>query len=342
MPSPRVSVVMAVHNGLPYLQPALDSILSQAFTGYELIVVDDASTDGSAKVLANIRDEHLRLITNERNLGLTKSLNKALEIAHGEYIARMDHDDLSLPLRLSQQVEFLDAYPEIDVLGTWARTLGAEPEQTWRYPLYDDEIRSELLFHSVLVHSSVMWRRFTFERHDLRYAPEIARAQDYDLWVRAAPHVRFANLDRVLLHYRIHADQIGAQYGEEQQEVATQVRLRQLLALGLAPNPGELHLHNQISQWQFPADVAGLQAVEAWLLQLRDANRDTGMYPRAAFNVVLERLWWAACTGAMHLGREAWRLYRRSPLVRMARRGLLPRARFFLKSALAPKRDLDD
>lgn len=338
MVKPKLSVVMAVHNGLPYMEEAVDSILRQTFVDYEFIVVDDASTDGSAEALAACRDGRLRLITNERNLGLTKSLNRALELSQGEYLARMDHDDLSLPLRLSAQVEFLDANSEIDVLGTWAQTLGAQPEQIWRYPLNDDEIRCELLFHSVLVHSSVVWRRSTFERHNLRYDPDIARAQDYDLWARAAPYVRFANLGRVLHRYRIHSQQVGAQHSAEQQSVADEVRRRQLVALGLEPSQRELDLHNDISTWRFPPRSERLREVEAWLLRLWSANQTSLLYAPNALDKVLERIWWAACSASVKLGPPAWRLYRRSPLAARARRSITQTGGLLAKSLLAQLR----
>ena len=341
MATPKLSVIMSVHNGLPYVEEALASILSQTFTAYELIVVDDASTDGSAEFLAACRDERLRLVTNEHNLGLTKSLNKALDLAQGEYVARMDHDDVSLSSRLTAQVAFLDANPGIDVLGTWARTVGRRPEQTWRYPLADAEIRCELLFNSVLVHSSVMWRRQRFEELGLRYDPAVNRAQDYELWTRAANAVRFANLDQVLVEYRIHPQQVGQTQGEEQAAVAKQVRRRQLEALGLEPSDAELELHNRVSNWLLPDDEAGLRALDVWLLKLVAANEGKSIYPPGVFGRVLAKRWWAACRGAVGDGLDAWQLYRSSPLADLGQQSWAKKASFRLQSwwALRGTRD---
>src|SRR3972149_7024941 len=105
---PKISVVMAVYNGLPYLPQAMESILNQTLRDFEFIVVEDASLDDSLSVLRSYNDRRIRLIVNKKNLGLSRSLNKGLDAANGEYVARMDHDDISLPTRLAEQKAYLD------------------------------------------------------------------------------------------------------------------------------------------------------------------------------------------------------------------------------------------
>lgn len=334
---PTVSVIMAVHNGLPYLEEAVGSILGQRLADFEFIVVEDGSTDGSAAWLATQQDSRLRLVSNPQQMGLTRSLNKALENAECKYVARMDADDISHPKRLEAQVAYLQQHPKVDVLGTWARTLGKRPEQTWRYPQADAEIRCELLFHSVLVHSSVMWRRETFERHKLAYGAQITRAQDYELWARAADRVRFANLGQVLVRYRVHPDQVGRVQGEEQQAVAASVRLRQLRALGLQPSREEIELHNEISQWRFPVDEHGLNGLETWLLKVLAANEEKGLFPKRAFQRALAERWWQACRAALGSRLNAWGLYQESELADLDERGFWDLLRLRLKSSLAPR-----
>lgn len=335
---PKVSVIMAVHNGQAHLQAALDSIFQQSFSDFELLVIDDASTDGSAALLAACSDSRLQVFKNPKQLGLAASLNIGLERATGEHIARMDHDDVSLPRRFERQVTYLDMYPDIDVLGTWAVTLGLEKEQTWAYPTADADIRSELIFNPVLVHSSVMLRRESLLRAGLHYDPQVPRAQDYDLWTRAAEDLHFANLPEVLLQYRIHPAQVGNTFGVEQQTVADKIRLTQVQNLGLHPAEDELALHNAISRWQFPVDATGLTALERWFLALRTANRATGAYPAAAFDAVLERRWWAACRANVGLGLAAWYQYRALSTQLAAPRALSAKLDFVIKAGLASAR----
>lgn len=326
---------MAVHNGLPYLHEAVGSILSQTYGGFEFVVVDDASTDGSGEMVHSLDDGRLRVITNKKQLGLSRSLNKGLAAANGKYVARMDHDDISLPQRLAFQLRYMERHSEIDVLGTWARTIGLRPEQTWRYPTGDAEIKAEMLFNSTLVHSSVMLRRRSFAKLGLRYDPKIDRAQDYEFWTRAIEQLRFANLGKVLQRYRIHRAQVGKLEGRQQRTVAAQVRLRQLETLGLHPSTAQFQLHNRISQWEFPNSRAGLWEVESWLLTLRAANQESKSYSLIIFDRVLERRWWVACRRmASTLGGHAWDFYTASVLSKAGSRSYADKAVFWAKAKL--------
>ncbi|MEX1248244.1 MAG: glycosyltransferase [Anaerolineales bacterium] len=329
---PKVTVLMAVRNGMPYLAGAIDSVLRQTFDEFEFVIIEDASTDDSRKVLNSYSDKRLRLVFNRKQLGLSRSLNKGLDIASGQYIARMDHDDISLPRRLKTQYSFMEEHPDIDVLGCWAKTIGGKPEQTWKYPERDEDIRSEFIFNSSVVHSSVMLRRSTFERLQLRYDEKVVRAQDYELWTRASPRVRFANLQSVLLRYRLHSHQVGRQYGHEQQAVADQVRLRELYRLGLNPTAVEKKIHNRTALWDFPNTSAGLQAMERWFLKLAAANKRKQIYIPSALSRTLERRWWGACRVNIDLGLLAWKRYARSPLSGFAAINVFEKIYFRIKA----------
>jgi glycosyltransferase involved in cell wall biosynthesis len=201
---PTVSVIMAVYNGASFVRAAIDSILAQTFTDFELIVVDDGSTDTTAQILKSIGDPRLRLVRQE-NQGLAASLNHAISLARGKYLARHDHDDVSLPQRFAKQVAFLDAHPDYALLGThtviW---VGDQPtDRGHHHPTDDPALRFQLLFDSYFVHGSVMLRReavvalggYTLDKS--RQPPE-----DYELWSRIVRHHKVANLAEPLLIYR--------------------------------------------------------------------------------------------------------------------------------------------
>jgi glycosyltransferase involved in cell wall biosynthesis len=131
---PKVSVVMSVYNGEKYLCEAIDSILNQTFENFEFLIVNDGSTDRTLEILQSYRDPRIKVINNERNIGLTASLNKGLKIAKGEYVARMDADDVSFPHRLEQQKAFLDRNPRVAMVGSWAEVIdeSGKTQETWR------------------------------------------------------------------------------------------------------------------------------------------------------------------------------------------------------------------
>lgn len=197
---------MSVHNDRRYVQAAAESILRQSFEDFEFLVFDDGSTDGSGEFLAGLVDPRIRLVRNERNLGLTRSLNRGLNFAAGEFVARMDADDLAMPQRLAKQVEFLDAHPSVGVIGS-ARTLiddaGGVVVPLAPAPETDLQIRWKCLLGNPFVHPSVMIRRGVLETHRLRYDESYRTAQDYELWSRVLQVTQGHNLADALLCYRL-------------------------------------------------------------------------------------------------------------------------------------------
>ncbi|MEP7356058.1 MAG: glycosyltransferase family 2 protein [Anaerolineales bacterium] len=207
---PRVSIVMSVYNGLPYLPAAFDSILNQTFTDFEFVVIDDSSTDGSEALLREYAasDARVVLVRNERNLGLVTSLNKGLALTRGEYIARQDADDISLPQRLEKQVAFLDSHPAVGLLGTLTQVIDAQGQPvhgTGHFmPLTDNAaLQAQLLRNNPFCHGSVMLRRICLERSG-PYDPR-AITEDYELWLRLAEVTELAKVEPVLYLYRVHS-----------------------------------------------------------------------------------------------------------------------------------------
>ena len=204
MSRPRVTVLLPVYNGGMYIDEAVRSILRQTFPDFELLAIDDGSTDGTLEALRAYRDPRVRIVVNDRNLGLVDTLNRGLSLSRGEYVARMDSDDVSLPGRLERQVRFLDGNPEVGVCGTWARIIRGHRNGPLICPPVDpEEIRSRLLFGSAMVHPSVMIRLSKLADHDLRYDPRHAHAEDFGMWGRCSEHFPLANIPRVLIAYRV-------------------------------------------------------------------------------------------------------------------------------------------
>jgi hypothetical protein len=203
-PSPCVSVVLPVYNGLPYLHAAISSILSQSFTDFELIVIDDGSVDGSASVIEEFDDLRLRFLRQD-NQGLARTLNHGISLARGKYIARQDQDDLSHPDRLTLQVAHMEAHQDCVLLGSWAQIMEVDRlvERFHRHPIDESTLRYQLLFNNPFVHSSVLLRRSALQQVG-GYTTDPARQppEDYELWSRLSRIGSVGNVGQVLLVYR--------------------------------------------------------------------------------------------------------------------------------------------
>jgi len=199
----RVSVLMSVYNGEPWVRQAIESVLVQTFSDFEFFVVDDGSTDGTAGVLDACSDPRLRIFHQPR-VGLTRSLNRTIPLAAAPLVARMDADDMSHPERFARQVAFLDAHPEVGLLGTGCETIAPSGEVIGTVaPLVDDAaIRRALIRMNPFVHSSVMVRRQILEEAG-GYDESLPVAQDYDLWLRMSRLTRMANLPEPLVQRRL-------------------------------------------------------------------------------------------------------------------------------------------
>ena len=211
--APRVTVLMCVYNGSDFLGHAVDSILAQTFADFELLVIDDASTDSSAGILSRYRDPRMRVIRNESNCGLTRSLNIGLAAARGELLARHDADDVAHSRRLERQVVFLDSHPEIALVGTQVRNIGPRGEvlrARTRKPVTSVGIEWDMMFAAPFVHSSIMCRT-TILRDSLGgYDETFVTSQDVEAWSRLVLLARVANLDERLLDFRSHPQSVSS------------------------------------------------------------------------------------------------------------------------------------
>lgn len=208
---PKVSVVMSVYNGELYVKEAIKSILQQTFDDFEFVIIEDGSTDSTLSILKAYaqQDPRIVLVCNEKNLGLQRSLNKGLSVSCGEYIARLDADDVSLGDRLQLQVAFLDAHPEIGLLGSAVEIIDEQKNSVVKnyVPLDHESIQATLLINNYFHHSSMMFRRNLVEQ--LGGYDETKRyVEDYDLWWRFSRVTQLANLPDVLIQRRFRGTSI--------------------------------------------------------------------------------------------------------------------------------------
>jgi glycosyltransferase involved in cell wall biosynthesis len=198
------TVLMSVHNGLPFVTETVRSILTQTFRDFEFLIVDDASNDGTADYLRTLTDPRVRVISSSENIGLTAALNVGLREARGEYIARQDADDLSHPRRLELQLTYLAAHPACTALGTQARLIDGRgrPLGKKNFPLQHRSVRFAHLFDNAMAHSAVTFRKAAVEAIG-GYDEAWSASQDYELWSRLSEAHELANLPERLVTLRV-------------------------------------------------------------------------------------------------------------------------------------------
>lgn len=220
---------MAVKDGEKYVRASIESILTQTFSDFECIIINDGSKDATADIINQYSDSRLISISNQSNLGLSKSLNIGLEKARGVYLARMDSDDIAVLDRFELQVKYLDTHPEIAVLGTGFSFIDADGEvlQTFQFPLSHEVIVWSLPFFNPIVHPSVMMRTSAVKALG-SYNAQLRRSQDYDLWWRASFSAKLGNLAETLVHLRQHATQVSREHRSDQLDHGIEINAKHL------------------------------------------------------------------------------------------------------------------
>lgn len=291
----KITILLPVYNGEKHVRKAIESIFTQTFLDFELLVINDGSSDKTVSIIESFTDKRLRLLNNETNIGLIKTLNKGIHLAEGEYIARMDADDICYTKRLEEQVKFMDANPDIGISGTWTKAIGKNQGYATKYFTHPDEIKSNFLFFSTLAHPTVIFRRKLFIENNLFYDEDFKHAEDFELWSRALTYTKIANIPKVLLFYRMHNESMSNKYSTVQSENANRVLTRQLKKLDINPNNKEIIIHRQQRKPKELSIKEFLNQKEAWLNQLITQNDKFKIYKEPYFSQIIAKNWLDTC-----------------------------------------------
>lgn len=316
---PKVTVAIPAYNRERYLADAIESVLAQTFTDFELLIVDDGSSDRSVEIARSYRDPRVRIVRHDRNKGVAAARNTAVAEAAGAYFAFLDSDDVAYPDRLARQVAFLDRHPDHAAVGAWIDWMdehGRRTRRVKRKPVSWDEIAAQRLFRAGLENTVSMARTAILRRygHDERYS----LGSDFDLWARIAADHKLANLPRVLACRRLHPAQTTRERAAQIREHRLDIFASQLDALGISHTREDLARHfllRRMHKESFRPDRAYLDWAEGWLSKLQTANAQAGFCPEPAFSRVLGGFWLKACRcAASEEGSRAWRRFFASPL----------------------------
>lgn len=313
--SPKISVILPVYNAAQHLREAIDSVLSQTFTDFELIIINDGSTDRSDEIINSFSDSRIVRINHASNRGLIATLNEGLDLARGECIARMDADDLCLPDRFKEQLIWLETHSDTAVLGTFFYQFDGRKRRLIVLPETQDEVRAEMVFRCPLAHPTVMMRASVIRSESYRYDTDFMHAEDFELWSRIGKRYPIANLAIPLLKYRIHPAQVSNRFAEIKNENRRRIMLRELKELGVE-NPGaRVDLHDRLARGDSMCDINGLQEAELWLKELLKANAKSGVIEQRAFQRTVCKVWIRAISNS-GAGVKAWRKFRSSEIIR--------------------------
>lgn len=285
---PSVSVVMPVYNGGQYLAEAIHSILNQTFLDFELIMIDDGSTDQTLELIRSFHDRRIILLRNADNRGNCASRNIGMEIARGKYICVMDADDVALPLRLEKQYTYMEQNPGTGICGSFIQVIpsGFCPE----FIVEEHLLKVAFLANNYCSHPSLILRKEFLLRFQLRYNEEYRYSADFDFCARGFRYFRVHNIPDVLLQYRRHAGQISTAKFAEQQKFADNIRIMQLTEnLGFETSRIPVSLHLQLMKKE-PIAMELKTESEKWIEAIIEKNADCHYYEEKRLRTFLGSL----------------------------------------------------
>ena len=287
----KISVVMPVYNTpIPFLKEAVESILNQTFGDFEFIIIDDGSTNDAKKYLEGLTDPRIRLIRNETNIGITKSLNIGFKAAQGKYIARMDSDDISFPERFEKQYAFMEAHSEVIVCGTRMVLVGKLTPPNHSKIEEMENYRVRMLFRNPgPIHSTAFFDREKLLRYHISYDEKLIYAQEYGMWMTISQYGRICSLPEVLLNIRMHPNQISKEHRKQQILCDKMTQKKLLLQLLDHVTDEEIDLHYYHSTGYYK-EATITPEVAQWYKKLIAANARKKVYDPKLLQRHVERI----------------------------------------------------
>ena len=310
--SDLVSVVMPVYNGQAFLKEAVDSILNQSYTNIECIVINDGSNDSTLAILKSYSDTRLKVISFDTNQGLISALNAGLQAAGGDYIARMDADDIAHPKRIEKQLNCFKANTMLLACDSDYYNLQEATKKLSTSNYTGDTLKGMLIFTTCFCHPAVMMRN-VFSAHALTYNADYTHVEDYKLWCDLAQLGEFAHLSEPLLQYRSHSKQVSNQHHQLQLQKSSQIRSEYLSQLGFEVSKEQLAVIDVVGNNEFIRSKELLEGIEKTLLHLKSENKHRQVLSQLQFQLCLHKFWFDSC-GFSNLGTAAFRMYLNSEL----------------------------
>ncbi|MCF6171937.1 MAG: glycosyltransferase, partial [Bacteroidales bacterium] len=297
-----LSIIMPACNAGKHIAPAIQSVLDQTYENFELIIINDGSTDNSKAVIESFDDNRIKYFENEKNSGIVFSRNKGLKLAQGEYIGMLDADDIAHPEKFEKQITFLEQNHDFGMVGSWAKFIDGEGKRlpgAWKLKAKPEMIPSIMLFKNYFLQSAVLYRRECIEKFSFKEGFDIL--EDYLIWLEIIRKYKAWNLPEYLIDYRLHPGGVTKMRQEEKREKEKMVFRIQLEKLGIDATDKEIKLHLLIRDDTPITKTGTLKSVEKWLLKISAANEALGVYNRKMLARTVFNRWLKVCFKASGL-----------------------------------------
>ena len=305
---PRISVIMPVYNTKEeYLREAIESVLNQTFSDFEFIILNDSPYNLPLKeVISSYQDSRIRYFENEQTQGVARSYNRLLELAEGDFIAMMNHDDISKPERLEKQVAYIENNPEVGIVGTAYKKFGEINRfKTIKNPKEDAEIRALLLFKSSIHHPTTMYRRSLIKEYQIRYKEEYVSLNDRKFYYDIGQYAKLANMPEVLYRYRFHKDMVSKQRKSEIFLEQCDFHKHWFACAGIELTLEEKEIFDKyVTKGKCHIkDIQTLEKIETVLSKINLANQQHPLVPAKEFSEVCGKYLKKRCLNATVFGR---------------------------------------
>ncbi|WP_340102810.1 glycosyltransferase family 2 protein [Rhodohalobacter sp. 8-1] len=332
---PLVSVGIPVYNREKFIQNAIYSVLNQTYQNFEIIIIDDGSTDASISIIESIKDSRIKLFKNTDNKGVVYTRNRYLKEAQGDYIAILDSDDSWLPTKLEKQIAFLENNPNYGICGSWAlRKYTTGKEDIWKYPNTDDEIRARLPWGSAIVHSSMMLRRSILYKYDIEYKKGFDSVEDYDMIRQFVKYSKAYNIEEPLIVYNIHGNQITVEDNREQVLKAILVGEQYLNDLDIEFFKEERAIYKNVYKFEFCLDVGELKILKNLLERIINRIENIAKCNSDAFKKTISNKWFLSCYHSTQNGLKAITIFNSSKGELACVFSPIQKLKFYLKAIL--------
>ncbi len=313
--SPRLTVIMPVYNSQKYLKEAIDSVLTQSFESFQLLIIDDGSKDNSINIIKEFsnKDKRIKIYSNQKNLGIAKTRNIGLSFVGTEYFAWMDSDDIIHKDRFKIQTQFLDNNPDISICGTWIKRFSNGPDEICKSPLSNEEIKSLLIFKPAIWNATTMLRTTDIKQNNLCFDEDLSIAEDYDFFVKSSFVLKMSTVPETLYFYRRTEGSITDQFSKlDFNKLLSNhkiVYLKTLNKFKVPCTPENLTLHHKIGTQYLFNDFKEYVDAYNWILTIFNYSKNIGYYEDDKFLKSFAFVWYFVSKKSSQIGIKVFWYY---------------------------------